>query len=167
MSLVSWIFSALRIPCTWITCTECVGRALDTAAIRTGDRYSAGSLDLLEAVLEIEDSGLRRLFDSLGGVSQGVLSETASALRGERGLDRLCLSVLRDSYPVVPVTAIQLVTEGGGIVNRKQLLHSAHLLWGFTRTRRSDAARLLARRGLDHERVSRVADSLSDFPDPG
>lgn len=167
MGLVTWIIRSLRIPGTWVDCSACVERALENASIRTGDRRSASSVDLLEAVLEMQDAGLRRFLAARGADPHVLLQQATALQQGGRRADKLCLAVVRDAYRVVPSTPIHLVTTEGCIVDRKQVLHSCHLLAGFARHGRSDASLLLRRHGMDLERGPDLAAAGSDFHDAG
>lgn len=167
MGVVSWIIRSLRIPGTWVDCSACVERALETASIRTGDRRSASSVDLLKAVLEIQDAGIRRFLTTLGCDPNVLLEQASGSQPGGHRADKSCLAVLRDAYRVVPTTAIHLVTTDGCLVNRKQVLHSCHLLAGFSRRGRSDASLMLRRHGVDLERVPDLAAEWSAYHDAG
>ena len=167
MSLVAWIIRSLRIPGTWVDCSPCVERALETASIRTGERRSASSVDLLKAVLEIHDAGLRRLLVAIGSDPQVLLQQASAAQQGGRRADRLCVAVVRDAYRVVPTTPIQLVTTDGCVVNRRQVLHSCHLVAGFSRHERSDASLLLRQHGVDLVRAPDLAAGWSAYHDAG
>ncbi len=165
MGLVSWIIRSLRIPGTWMDSSDCVAHALAEAAIRTGDRRSASSLDLLAAVLQIQDAGLRRCLAHLGCDPDVVLEQALASLKSGYCTDRSCLAVARDAYRVVPTTAIHLVTSDGCVINRKQTLHSCHLLAGFSRQRRSDASLLLSRLGFERARLGDIAAEWLAFQD--
>lgn len=167
MGIVTWIIRSLRIPGTWVTTSACVESALKTSWIRTGDRGSASSVDLLKAILELQDAGLRRFLASLGCDPQHLLQQACGWHQVGRRADKLCLAVVRDAYRVVPTTAIHLVTADGCIVSRKQVLHSCHLLAGFSHHGRSDAYLLLRQHGLDLERVPDLADEWSAYHDAG
>lgn len=164
MGLVSWIIRSLRIPGTWMDSSACVDRALAAAAIRTGDRRSANSLDLLAAVLELQDAGIRRCLAHLGCDPDAVLQQAIASLKSGYCTDRSCLAVVRDAYRVVPTTAIHLVTSDGCVINRKQTLQSCHLLAGFSRQRRSDASLLLRKGGVPLDRIGDLAEGTA-FPD--
>lgn len=165
MGLVSWIIRSLRIPGTWMDSSACVDRALAAAAIRTGDRRSANSLDLLAAVLELQDAGIRRCLAHLGCDPDAVLQQAIASLKSAYCTDRSCLAVVRDAYRVVPTTAIHLVTSDGCVINRKQTLHSCHLLAGFSRQRRSDASVQLSRLGFERARLGDIAAEWLVFQD--
>lgn len=167
MGLVTWIIRSLRIPGTWVDCSACVERALVAASMRTGDRRSASSVDLLRAVLDIQDAGLRRFLAAIGSDPQVLLQQASASQQSDRRADKLCLAVVRDAYRVVPTTPIHLVTTAGCVVNRKQVLHSCHLVAGFSRHVRSDASLLLRQHGIDLERVPDLAAGWSAYHDAG
>ncbi|MCB9886041.1 MAG: hypothetical protein H6838_11135 [Planctomycetes bacterium] len=167
MGLVKWIIVSLRIPGTWVDQSACVERALEVASVRAGDCQAASSMDLLKAVLEIQDAGIRRLLVTLGCDPQALLQQASGLQQSGRRADKSCLAVIRDAYRVVPATAIHLVTTDGFIVNRKQVLHSCHLIAGFSRHRRSDASLLLRQHGVGLERAPDLAAAWSTFHDAG
>lgn len=110
-----------------------------------------------------EDSGLRRLLASLGCDLDALLRDVSAFVRENTRSDGLCQRIVNDAFRVASTERIDLVTRSGGVVDRKQVVHSCHLLAGFLNAR-SDAAMLLQRHGIEEGVLDRIA--WDDHRDP-